>query len=43
MFNFLIDFVLYILDILCDIEQYHPRKCYFVLGVLSALIIIKYG
>jgi hypothetical protein len=42
MYHFLSDFVLYILDVLCDLEQYHPRKCYFVLGVLTALI-IKYG
>lgn len=38
----MIDFIIASLDWICDIEQYHPRKCYFALGVLVG-IIIKYG
>jgi len=38
----MIDFIIASLDWMLDIEQYHPRKCYFVLGLICGLI-IKYG
>jgi hypothetical protein len=38
----MIDFIIVLLDWIIDIEQYHPRKTYFILGLLFG-IIIMYG
>lgn len=35
----IIDFVISALDWTIKVEHYHPRKCYFLLGVLVGVII----
>jgi hypothetical protein len=35
----IIDLIISILDWTIKIEHYHPRKCYFLLGLLTGIII----
>jgi len=42
MLNYMTDFIIALLNWTIDIEEEHPRKCYFLLGLLVSLI-IRYG